>query len=330
MNPAALIILGGGALLLMGGKRKRRKSKTKTPDSGNALPGVKDPDEGSTKPGRDTDTNADPQDDPQVDPQDDPQVDPIPEPQDTYGKPPIGPTGVGSCVNAFYTRDPEYLTPDILTSPKALTLFNEAGYFFYIRRSFQKKLYDYLLDRFNAMKNGQEPGTVASVILRDALKHFNSGCKWEGPIDSLSEPEQIVWNDAHRLVLMAQTTIGVKDSPELFNTGNRFTIPRESVGMPDPGFMNSEKKPGLIGRRVQIIATDKTQENAEHIIGEISKLSGPNGEPNLFEVKIVGTFQGSDVSPQLRTKHGFKVGSNAYFSQTGPTGIYRIFSEGMK
>jgi hypothetical protein len=75
--------------------------------------------------------------------------------------------------------------------------------------------------------------------------------------------------------------------------------------------------------------TDTTQEYAEHIIGEIAKMTGPNGEPDLFEIRIIDKFQGTNVAPQLRTKHGFKTGSNAYFSQKGPTGIYRIFPQGM-
>jgi hypothetical protein len=329
-NPLPLLILGGGALLLLGGKKKRRRptSQTETPsstDSGKALPGLEDEDLDKEEAG--------PSPTPTPTPTPTPSPSPLPELSEPYGKPSLGPTGAGSCASTIYTRDPEYITPDILTANNALALFSEPGYFFYIRRDFQKKLYDYMLERFAAMKNGQERRTVASVVLREALKHFNSGCKWENPIESLGEPENLVWDGATRLAIIAQTTVGLQDPDlsEMFQTGNRYTITRDSLGNPDPGFMGNSpnEKSELLGRRVEIIASDKSQESAEHIIGEILKLSGPNGEPNLFEVRIIDSFRGADVAPRLRTKHGFKVGSSAYFSQPGPTGIFRIFPKDM-
>jgi hypothetical protein len=330
-NPLPLILIGGGALLLLGGKKKKKRYAKaepipeKTPSK--PLPGLEEEDLDKE------DGEPTPSPSPTPTPSPTPGPTPLPEPSDPYGKPSMGPTGVGSCANSIYTRDPQYITPDILTANNALALFSEPGYFFYIRRDFQKQIYDYMLERFAAMKNGQERRTVASVVLREALKHFNSGCKWENPIDTLGEPEKLVWDGATRLAIIAQTTVGLRDpdASEMFRTGNRYTITRDSLGTPDPGFMGASqnKKAELPGTRVEIVASDKSQANAEHIIGEIVKLTGPNGEPNLFEIRIVGTFQGADVAPRLRTKHGFKVGSNAYFSQQGPTGIYRIFPKDM-
>jgi len=329
-NPAALLIIGGGALFLMGGKKKRRssssKSKTSTKsDVGKALPGLEDEDmdkeEGASVPSPTPSKPSTPSTPSQ----------PLPSPSEPFGKPSIGPTGVGTCVNSIYNRDPEYMTPDVLTANGAMSIFQESDYFFYIRRDFQKKIYDYMLKRFMNMKNGHERQTVASVVLREALKHFNSGCDWQGPIDTLSEPEKAVWDGGRRLAIMAQVTAGVKDPgyDQLFRTGNRFVIHRASLGEPDPGFMGSNEKSSLMNRRVEFIATDETQENAEHVFGEIVRLTGPNNEPNLFEVRVVETFQGVDVSPRLRSKHGFKVGSNLFLSQQGPTGLYRIYQEGM-
>ncbi len=331
-SPLPLLIVGG-ALLLISGKKKRRSSSTKPASSGSdggqaALPGIEDEDLDKPVPG------PSPTPGPDTPPALPPTPSPAPPsgPSEPYGKPQIGPSGAGNCANSMYTRDPEYMTPDILTANNALHLFPEEGYFFYIRRDLQKKLYDYMLERFSAMKNGQESRTVASVVLREGLKNFNSECRWENPIDTLTQPEKLVWESGQRLAIMAQATVGLTDPDfdSLFQTGQRYSITRQSLGSPDPGFMGASSKNELPGRRVEIIVTDKSQGNAEHIIGEVMKLTGPNGEPNLFEVRIVETFQGADVSPRLRTKHGFKVGSNAYFSQQGPTGIYRIYPEGMQ
>jgi len=336
-----LILAGGAALLLFGGKKKRRgsSSKSTTPSVNGSdepqkeLPGLEDED--LDKPG--SEDRPIPGPSPTPEPSPTPKLPPSPTPptpSEPFGKPGMGPTGSGSCANSIYTRDPEYMTPDVMVAEGGFTLFQESDYFFYIRRDFQKKLYDYMLERFAAMNNGQEAPTVASVVLREGLKHFNSGCKWENPIDSLSEPEQLVWDGGRRLAVMAQFTAGREDPgfSDMMQTGERFTITRKSLGYPDPGFAGNtpQQKQALINRRVEIIATDKTQENAEHIIGEIVKLTGPNGEPGLFEVRILGNFRGSDVAPRLRLKHRFKTGSNAYFPQSGPTGIFRIFPEGME
>lgn len=334
-NILPIMLLGGGALLLMGGKKKRRTKPTtqKTPER---LPSVEEDEDLDEKeqeaerPKAEPVPGPGPAPVPEPMPEPEPGPGPMPEPEEPSGKPEIGPSGAGLCVNPVYNRDPEYLTPDIMIAQKTLSMFAEPEYYFYIRHDFQKKLYDYMYGRFKAMKDGHERRTVASVVLREALKHFNSGCKWEVPVDSLSKPEQLVWDGGRRLAIMAQVTVGLEDPgyKQLFQTGQRYTVTRDSLGDPDPGFYGAQKKP-IPGTRVEILATDPTQENAEHLIGEILKMSGPNGEPNLFEIRIVDKFQGIDVAPRLRTKHGFKTGSNAFFSQKGPTGIYRIFQQGM-
>lgn len=330
-NPLPILILGGGALLLLTGKKKKKKSsKSKGADALPPPPEGEDLDDEDAAPSPAPGPGPSPSPDPSPTPSPKPPG-PTPfEPSEPYGKPEIGPSGAGSCANQIYNRDPMYLSPDISITDKALNLFSEPEYYFYLRGDFQTKLYNYMLQRFQAMKSGQERRTVASVVLREALKHFNSGCKWEVAIDSLAKPEQLVWSSGQRLAIMAQVTAGIEDPSykDLFQTGSRFSITRESLGEPDPGFYGAQKKPAP-GTRVEVLVTDKTQESAEHIIGEVAKLTGPNGEPYMFEIRIIDKFQGADVSPRLRTKHGFKVGSNVYFSQKGPTGIYRIFPHGM-
>jgi len=333
MASPLLLLAGGAALLLLGGKKKRTKKKSDS-SNGDALPKPPEDENMDESDGSEPAPAPGPTPVPTPVPGPDPEPEPSPAPEDPDTpdmKPKIGPSGVGSCANEIYNRSAEYLQPGLTVSQKAMTMFSNQEYFFYIRGGFQTKLYNYMLERFAAMKNGQERRTVASVVLRESLKHFNSGCKWEYPADSLTEPEQLVWQGGTRLAMMAQTTSGLSPDPgfnNLFQTGSRYSVTREALGDPDPGFYGAQQKPAP-GRRVEILVTDKSQEHAEHIIGEFVKLTGPNGEPNLFEVRIIDKFQGQNVAPRLRTKHGFKTGSNAFFSQKGPTGIYRIFPEGM-
>ncbi len=336
-----LLFIGGAAVVLLGGKKKKRTTTKKVlPPAVIEDPGTEDP--GTDLPSmEDEDLDQEPApSEPSLGPSTEPSTGPssdtpaLPEPSEPYGKPAMGPAGSSSCVASLYSRDARYIDNNIQLAQGSFNLFKEEGYYFYINYESQKKLYDYMLNRFQSMESGGEVRTVASVVLREALKHFNSSCKWENPIDSLTEPEKLVWDGSSRLAMLAQFTAGIQDPgpDELFQTGNRYTITRNSLGQVDPGFMvvDNDTKMNLPGNRVELLVTDQTQENAEHIIGKIMKISGPNGEPNLFEVEIVGTFQGPDVAPRLRLKHGFKVGSNAYFSQVGPTGIYKMFPKGME
>ena len=345
-NALPLILVGGVALYLVSGKKKKKRKSTKATPApekpSTPLPGVtKDEDldaaDGGAfvpdpspppRPAAPRPAPAPTPTSPAITPSG-PAVQPDEPPPDPEPQPQLGPTGTGSCANPIYVRDPVPLAK-IGASPAARTMFTPEGYYFHIRPEDQQLIFKELVQRFERQKNEQERRTVSSVILRETLKKYNSNCAWETPIESLGEPEQLVWDSARRLLMMAQVTVGVEDPgfSKMFQTGERFTVSRDALGDPDPGFMSAQKKPE-IDQRVEIIATDKSLGNAEHIIGKIERLTGPNGEPNLFEIRIVDTFQGEDVKPRLRTKHGFKAGSNAFFSQKGPTGIYRIFPQGM-
>lgn len=330
-----LFIFGGATVLVLSARKKKKKKKKAashdrieiTPEVGPIEDLDADEPIGAEDP-----STLDPSHEDSLGPADydlDSDSPPPPTP-DSYEDPPIGPTGTGSCANPIYSREPVPVV-SLAASIRAKSMFPREGYYFNIRAEFQKRLFDDMLARFTAMKNEQERRTVSSVVLRETLKKYNPNCAWETPISGLGEPEQLVWDSARRLMMMAQVTAGYEDPgySKLFQTGERLTVSRDALGDPDPGFMGAQAKPE-IGRRIEILATDKNLEHAEHIIGKIERMSGPNAEPNLFEVRIVDKFQGQDVRPQLRTKHGFKAGSNAFFSQKGPTGIYRIFPSGME
>lgn len=317
-NPLPLLALGGAALLLAGGKKKKKKPS----DSGKELPDVngnEPEDQGTNTPGSGT---------PYPEPNE-PEPMPGPEtPAPEKPKRPLGPSGAGSCANYIYTRDAQYIDPAVSDrlNQGALTLFNEAGYYFYIRRDWQDKLFDAALPTFASMGAGQTAPTLRSVVLREILMGDpNVKCDWNVPTNEFDEPMSLVWEDGMRLMTLAQVMANYGDPhPDLlFKTGKRYTVPRPPLGLPEKG-MASPK----INQRVMILATDKSLQNAEHLIGRVSKLSGPNGESDRFEIRIVDTFQGEDVSPKLTEKHGFKDLSNAYFSKGAPTGIYRFYSEG--
>ena len=345
-SPLPLLLFGGAALVLLSGKKKKKKSKPKTSSvpsdtSAGTLPAVDD----DVPFGVDEDLDAAEQQaptaptptitptitpsGPAVMPAEPPPSEPEPPPSEPEPLPELGPTGTGSCANPVYSREPVPLAK-VPISPRARTMFPPEAYHLHIKPEAQQQIFNELIRRFEGQKKEQERRTVSSVVLRETLKKYNQNCAWETPVEGLSEPEQLVWDSARRLMMMAQVTVGVEDPgfSKIFQTGERYTVSRDALRDPDPGFMTAQNKPEP-GRRIEIIATDKTLEHAEHIIGKIEKLTGPNGEPNLFEVRIVDIFQGEDVKPRLRTKHGFKSGSNAFFSQKGPTGIYRIFPQGM-
>lgn len=326
INPLPLLALGGAALLLAGGKKKKKKPV----DTGQELPDVTG-----------DDSSADPYEEPSggssAKPGTTPQPgagDPEPMPGPSTPAPdkpkrPLGPSGSGSCVNAVYTREAQYIDPAVADrlSQGALTLFSEAGYYFYIRRDWQDKLFDAALSTFASMGAQQTWPTLRSVVLREILMDdSNTECDWNVPTSDFDAPMSLVWDDGMRLMTLAQVMANYSDPhpDNLFKTGKRYTMPRLPLGISEQGFATPK-----MDQRVMILATDKSLQNAEHLIGRVSKLSGPNGESDRFEIRIVDTFQGKSTRPDLTAKHGFKALSNAYFSKNAPTGIYRFYQEGM-
>jgi hypothetical protein len=256
-----------------------------------------------------------------------------------YGKPPMGPEEGDTCAHGMYSQDPQYLSPEIEASDDAMTMFGESGYFFYIPRSVQGKIFQLTGSRIAGMASGAESPIPPSMVLREALTQIDSelddfiSCRWDGPISNMGEQASLVWDGALRLMAMAMKTRGIEgpESSGLLGSDERLVVPRTALGMPDPGFdgISQADKDKLVGVRVGFIATDKSMQNAEYVIGKIRKATGPSGEKNMFEVEVVSTFDGKNVSPELTKHHGFKVGSNAYFSMKTPTGIYRRYKSGM-
>jgi len=329
-NLLPILLIGGGAFALTRSKKKRRKKGYDLPPP---------PEDGeiekksTVKPIPEPTPSPTPEPAPEPVPEPGPGPEPTPTPDE---KRPTGPSGVGTCVQYVYNRVAEPLDPEIgkVLSVQAASMFADPMWDFYIRQNVQIKLYNQLASRFSKMRQGQERPTVSSVVLRQELEKINSGCNWDGTIESWSKPEQLVWDDAKRIMWLAMEMTGFRDplSPSLMKTGNRLVVTRESLGMPDPGIPEA----GLsLGQRVEFLGTDESLDNVEHLMGQVTRLTGPNGEKNLFELTLVGDFQGRDVSPKLSEKHGFKFfkgtqkGSNAFFRRNSPTGIYRIFGKGV-
>lgn len=348
-NALPLLLLAGGAAVMMAKKKKRKKSKgLPSLEEGEAAeeeedieeePEEKPPSKTPTIPPKEPTPTPDPEIEPQPTPEPTPPMpDPTPGPSDP--KRPMGPSGVGSCANAIYNRATEYIDPGIagVLNQDAMTAWPDAMYYFYIRRSIQTQLYNAVANRFLRQVHEEEPRTLGPIILREELQKIAPSCGWDGDIDKKDEPTKLVWDDAKKIATLAAMMTGFQDPAkwQLFKTSKRFTVTRESLNMPDPGFINAPAdKQIAVDQRVEIIATqDSTLENAEHLIGKVTKTEGPNGENDQFEIRIVGTFQGKDVAPKLTEHHGFKYfksndqGSNAYFSKAGPTGVYRIYPVG--
>lgn len=264
-----------------------------------------------------------------------PMPDPTPGPSEQ--KRPVGPSGDGSCVKAIYDRNTQYIDPGIaeVLNTEVATAFPDAMFYFYIKRETQAALYNAVATRFLNQLGNQEYRTVGPVILRQELDKLAPSCGWDEDTDKMDEPAKLVWDDAKRIATLAAWMTGFEDPAQwqLFQTNTRRTVTRDSLGMPDPGFMGASQSIAP-NQRVEIIATQAdTFENAEHLIGKVTKLTGPNGEDDQFEIHIVGTFNGKNVAPKLTAHHGFKFfkegqSSNAYFSKKGPTGVYRIYPVG--
>jgi len=243
--------------------------------------------------------------------------------------PPLGPSAENTSVASIYARQPEYVDPSILRSldSRASTSMPDSDFYFNLNRRIQKRLYDAFVRRMAAMKAGQESPSIRSVIVREELKKINSGTPWEDDISTQHPAIQAVWDSGLRLAYLASLETALGDDPDptdLFTVkSSLFTVPRQALGFSSDSARNVQRD-----QRIEFIATDRSLENAEHLIGRVIDTS-PNGNNDMFRIEIVRSFQGKDAAPSLSSKHGFKAAQKLSFPKKAPTGIYRIFPRGM-
>lgn len=310
-----LLLLGGAAVAAIALSSKPKK---KSNGEGEELP--KPPARGS----------GEKKDEPAEEPADEPAEEPADEPEEPQAPPkPNGPSGAGTTVSGVYTPAPEYISPEVANqlSDSILTAYPEKDWYLYARRHVQEKLFNALVNRYRKIEEGLEAPTLSSVVVREELNNINSGTAWEGPISALHPAAQKFFESVKFLDKIAKQHTGFKDPlPSHINLFGKtlHTITRGALGLKSDSAKNIN-----MDQRVEIIATDKSLQNAEHLIGRVVDLA-PNDNDDKFRIEIVGVFQGQDVKPDLTSKHHWKVGQKASFDKTAPTGIYRIFPTNMK
>lgn len=319
-----VLLLGAGAAVLIAARRKPTPSDGEEgidEVDGDGLGSVED----------------EPSDEPAPKPTPAPKPGDVPPPdvgeEDEQFPPPIpaGPSGVGSCANGIYTREPVYIQPEVASNLNDAAMTVHKTYLWgHIRPVTQVKVFGQIWDWYANALMDQAPRTVRSVIVRETLKDINSGCPWETRQDKFTDVQKLVWESGWKLAVLAEKDTGWTFKPnktDLFETGGLYTVPRVALGMPKVGAANIP-----VGRRVEIIASDSSTNYAEHLIGKVTEISGDKFK---FKVEVVRTFKGNNVEPKLSQKHGWTFNKNSnrgtsrWFNRTGHSGIYRIYPQGV-
>jgi len=243
------------------------------------------------------------------------------------------------CISSLYSPS-EKLSENILKNiseinkdklPKLLSLNNDK---INISKSFQDLLYLKFFDRYMKMKSGREMPLPPSIVIREELSKLLPDCNWDEDISTKNEEHKNIWVSALIISSVARLVANYlqDDKNKLFKTGKRYTIPREYLNLSESAIASEDIE---LDQIIAFIATDFNLDNIEIVYGRVSKLSGPNGESDKFELRVIDEFNGNNVEPKLSNRHKFKYkkdnqSSNAFFSRIPPTGIYQIYPKGMK
>ena len=257
---------------------------------------------------------------------------PAPEPGPAPEPAPEGPSSVGTCVHQFYVRTPALVTPALLETlgPAAQAVVEDE--FFYLSPMAQ-------IDIFNAAKEqllGADR-SVQGVVARDVLTKLKPECNWKrDPISDYSEVERLTWESAWMLVAAAAAQIGFRpggDNPAnkllLVTDSDGILIGRQWLDLPEVGNMELP-----IGRRVELLVGEYTKSELprptfmypERLYASVVGTHNVSGNPI---VKVLDKFQNRNVAPLFSEHHGFKVGSELELRKSSPTGVRRIFAEGV-
>jgi hypothetical protein len=262
-----------------------------------------------------------------------PQPKPGPEPAPVPEPPPTGPTGIGTCVHNFYLRTPSKIAPAVLQLMGPAAQAFVEGYDFYLTPQAQMEIFTEAKQQMLGSNR-----SVRSLVARDVLQKLRPQCDWRrDPLsDDFIEQEYLTWESAWALVAAAAAQVGFRpggDNPGgklLWTPGSEgLLIGRQWLDLPEVGSMAIP-----IGRRVELLVgefTESEQPRPVFMYPErvFARVIGTNNISGAPIVRILAQFANQDVTPRYTHAHGYKVGNDIELRTTAPTGVRRIYAEGV-
>lgn len=261
-----------------------------------------------------------------------PQPKPGPDPAPKPAPDPSGPSGIDTCVHNFYLRTPQPLAPSLLEIMGPAAQASVSGATFYLTPQAQVEIFQAAKSQFLGSQR-----SVRGLVTRDILNKLRPECDWNrDPVDAYSEVEFLTWQSAWTLSQAAAAQVGFRpggDDPDhklLWEQGtDGVLIGRQWLELPEVG-----KLALPLGRRVELLAGELTESELprpiflypERLFARVVGADNLTGAPI---VKILAQFNNQDVSPLYSLHHGYKVGDDVQLRASAPTGVRRIFAEGV-
>lgn len=247
---------------------------------------------------------------------------------------PSGPQSVAGessdCTKGFYSPEATLIVPEILRSMIPAAQAWVLGRYVHLTPTAQVAIYQAAREQMLSSAR-----SVTAVVTREVLSKLIPGCDWaRDPYSDYSVHEHLVWRSAWTLVGAAAAQVGIEPggiSGKILRRGGGMVVSRGWLGLPDPEAV------GLpLERRVEMLVADFDDSRqyprllspvyAERVYARVIGTNQVSGHPI---VRIVGEFRNRDVTPKFSDNHGFRVDDDIEIRAWAPTGVRRIFPEGV-
>lgn len=171
------------------------------------------------------------------------------------------------------------------------------------------------------------------VLLRDRLGSLYPKYDWSIQSDDMDTPQLHLWRDGLELVRLAAAAMS-SDEKSVKGRGKIRVGKKRYLLRPHVQDAGVDFDALSIDDVVECIAATESGEDEERIYARVTKLTGPNGEPQRFEVQIIGRLQGRDVAPRRSDVHGFSFvegdeqqSSRMFLTRGEDSGVVRIVQD---
>ena len=177
---------------------------------------------------------------------------------------------------------------------------------------------------------GQD-GVDVSTEVREKLSGIYPQYDWEKPESEMGEDQSALFRDALVIGDLAKRSMPSKTKArDKIRVGKKRYLARPHIQ--DASIDLAQLR---LDDVVECIAAAKNPGDDERIYAKVTKLTGPNGEPDRFEVLLIGSYAGRDVAPCRTQSHGFRFdiademqSSRMFLSRDENSGVVRLLSCG--
>lgn len=168
-----------------------------------------------------------------------------------------------------------------------------------------------------------------SFDVRQTLEEIYPQYDWSVASEEMDEDQTTLLSDAILICDVATKKMQPEGGREKIRVGKKRYLARPRLQDASLDLDALE-----LGDVVECKAAAPQRGDDEFIYAEVTKLTGPNGEPEKFEVTVIGRWKGVDCAPERSEAHGFRFvesdeqqSSRMFLTRDDNSGVVRLLGK---